>query len=293
MTQLMTALPVAWQDGDMSANSANRSVSHLGRTMKLDREAHHLTLRAFAAEIEHDYSTLSRVETGRRPMNEALAVKCDSAFPERRGWYLQYLQESREWTPAGFRDWRDFEDKATVIQFWAPGVIHGMLQTPDYAHALLKTVRSSTVSQINARLNSRMQRQQRILYRPEPPQASFVVDELALYRCVGSPEVMAAQCRHLIEASKLAHVTLQVLRAVEHAVTSSNLMVTESAAFAETSLGGYVHTDAETVTTARQLMASITGECYPVSASLVRIERMEQVWTGVRAATATPKAATA
>lgn len=277
----------------MGGNNVNSAATHLGRQMKRDRQAHGWTLRELAARTEVNYATLSKVENGKRPFFEKLAIACDKQFPERRGWYLTYYEESKSWVPAGFRSWGEYEDKAATIRSWTPGVVDGMLQTSDYARALLATVPGVAAEVISARLASRMQRQQRFLYRPEPPLSSFVVDELSLYRCVGSPEIMAAQMRHLAEVAKLPQVTIQILPALAHPAGASSFMVTHEAAYAEHVLGGYVFTDAETVTTAAHLFTTISAESYTASGSLARLGRLEDIWNGVRAATAAHKAASA
>ena len=45
---------------------------------------------------------LSRIENGKRPPTEVLAAACDKAFPERRGWFCDWYQESRTWTKVRF-----------------------------------------------------------------------------------------------------------------------------------------------------------------------------------------------
>ena len=56
-------------------------------------------------------------------------------------WYTDYYNESRQQAevPPGFRDWSEIEDKAVQMRAWSPGIIHGLLQTEDYAAALLRT----------------------------------------------------------------------------------------------------------------------------------------------------------
>ena len=277
----------------MEANKVKGAATHLGRTMKRDREAHHWTLRAFATQIEYNYVSLSRIENGHRPFTERLALKCDNAFPERRGWYLQYYEESKYWTPPGFRDWTEFEDNAQVIRTWSPGFLHGLLQTTDYARAQLESASDASVEAVNARLAARMARQKRVLFRPEPPLASFVVDELSLYRCVGSPEVMAAQMRHLADVARLPYVTLQVLPAVQHPAGASGFVIADSAAYAEHTFGGYTFTEADKVAEARHMWSTICSESDKASVSLRKIERMVETWNGVRALTRTRTAATA
>lgn len=291
--QRATIPPDSCQTNEMSANKINSAATHLGRQMKRDRQAHGWTLRELAARTGINFATLSRVENGKRPFFEKLAVACDGQFPERRGWYLTYYEESKSWMPAGFRSWGEYEDKAAIIRAWSPSFLHGLLQTSDYADAQLRTASDATAEMTSARLASRMERQRRVLYRPEPPTAYFVVDELSLYRCVGSPEIMATQMRHLAEVARLSHAVVQVLPAVAHPAGASGFVVTDQAAYAEHVIGGYVFTDTETVTGTLRLFSTIQSESDKASVSLAKIERMTEIWTGVRAHTQMPMAATA
>ena len=56
-------------------------------------------------------------------------------YLKRRGWFTDWLSESREWAeiPATFRSWPDYEDRATTIRTWTPGIIGGLVQCEDYA----------------------------------------------------------------------------------------------------------------------------------------------------------------
>jgi hypothetical protein len=78
-----------------------------------------------------------------------------------------------------------------------PGILHGLLQTEGYARAILETSTDAAEEITRVRLASRLERQRRVLGRTGPPQATFIIDQLSLYREVGSPEVMAEQCAHL------------------------------------------------------------------------------------------------
>src|SRR6185437_12259296 len=164
---------------------------------------------------------------------EAVAKACDLVFKERRGWFLEFYEESRSWTPPGFRSWAEYEEKAAVLQVWAPTVVHGLLQVEGYVRAMLAVYPGVSDEVINARLANRLERQRRVLMRDEPPEAHLIVDEMALYRRVGSAEVMATQMAHLLELATLDHVRLQVMPAIEHPCTASEMIITDTAVYAE------------------------------------------------------------
>jgi DNA-binding XRE family transcriptional regulator len=277
----------------MAGNNGSSAATYFGRQMKAERIAHGWTLRELAARTGIDFATLSRIENGKRPPTEKLATACDTVFPERRGWFLDYFEESKSWVPAGFRSWGEYEDRAVTVRSWTPGVVDGLLQTEAYARALLETSGAAD-EVVSARLDARMARQQRVLYRGEPPLTWFVVDELSLYRRVGTAEVMAGQLRNLADVARLGHVTLQVLPAVAHPATQGSFVVTDVAAYAEHSFGGYTFTEPETVTAALRLFANIGAESNKASESLATIEGLADLWrTGEPRATAARTAASA
>jgi hypothetical protein len=180
------------------------------RLRSATRLAHGLGLREFAQQTGINAGHLSRIENGKRPPTENVATACDTAFPERRGWFTEYYEELRGWSevPAAFRNWSELEEKAVRLCDWWPSVVTGLLQTEDYARALIDVVPGTTSQAAAARLANRMERQRRVLGRDSPSKVIFLVDELALYRCVGSAEVMAAQLRRLCEVAAMPAATL-------------------------------------------------------------------------------------
>jgi hypothetical protein len=183
--------------------------------------------------------------------------------------------------PAAFKDWQEPEDKAASLRVWMPGIVHGLLQTEDYARALIAAVPRTSPEVAAIRLASRMDRQQRVLLREDdPPTVWFVVDELALYRCVGSAQVMAAQMGRLSGAAAMPCVTLQVLPAVAHCANASEFIITgDAATYAEHVTGGYVFTDEQTVSGLAVRFDTLRGECYKVSESAALLERMCELWS--------------
>lgn len=223
----------------MTAKTGDNPATHFGRQMRKERIARGWSLQELSARAEVHIGTLSQVENGKRAPTEKLAMACDRVFPERHGWFLEYYEESKSGMPPGLRSWAEHEDKAVRLYVWCPGTVHGLFQTKDYARVFLSTLASVPGQVVEARLASRMARQQRVLYQDDPPAVVCIIDHVALYRGVGSAEIMAAQMRHLLEVATMPNVTLQVLPAVAHPATASELIIADNdAAYAEHLVAG-------------------------------------------------------
>ena len=160
--------------------------------------------------------------------------------------------------PAGFRSWSEIEDRAASLRSWTPGIVDGLLQTEDYARALISVQPAVTDEVAASRLANRIERQRRVMTRADPLSVWFVVDEAALfYRCVGSPEIMVGQMRHLLSMAALPLVTVQVIPAVAHPANASGFLVADDSAWCEHVAGGYVFTGGETVTLLARLFDSL------------------------------------
>jgi transcriptional regulator with XRE-family HTH domain len=269
--------------------------THFGRQLRKERLAHKWSLREFAARTGIDFSQVSRIENGKQPPSEKVARACDEAWPERDGWFMEFYEESKSWTPAGFRNWSEIEDKAVRLRVWAPGIMHGLVQTQGYARALIDVEPAITDEVARIRLAARKERQRRVLMRPgDPPTAWFIIDEVALYRRVGSAEIMAGQLDHLLEVAALPWVTVTVMPAVAHPANASELIIVDdSAAYVEHLIGGFTYVEDVTVSAASTRFDTLRGECYRVSESLALIKEMHEQWTAgvsplTRAATAGP-----
>lgn len=279
----------------MSGNNAGSAVTHFGRQMRKERLARGWSIQELSAHMDIAAGHLSRIETGKRPPTENIAIKCDEVFPDRRGWFSEFYSESRSWTPPGFRPWAEYEDAATTLRSWYPGILTGLVQTTDYARAVLSVAPGATDEQVNARLASRVERQRRLFRRANPPSVWFVIDELALYRRVGSPAVMAAQMGRLLEVADMPRVTVTVMPPVVHPGNESGFIIADGGAvYAEHVAGGYVFTEEEITTTTIARFDSLRAESYRASESTALIGRMTELWkTGVRPATAAQTAAIA
>ena len=185
----------------MAGSLVNGAAGHFGRQMKKERLARGWSILELAQHMGVDAAHLGRVESGRRPPTENMAARCDDVFPERRGWFTEFYDESRHWpeVPATFKSWPEYEDKAASLRDWSPSIVTGLLQTQAYARALISVQPHITPETADARLANRMQRQKRVMGRDNPPVTWFIIDELSLYRQVGTAQDMAAQLRHLTD----------------------------------------------------------------------------------------------
>ncbi|MFD3376922.1 MULTISPECIES: helix-turn-helix domain-containing protein [unclassified Streptomyces] len=171
-------------------------------------------------------SKVSRIETGRsgvKPtdvellldayevrdaeLRELLVVLAGSDDNGRHHWWHAY----RGLLPSTYSDFISLESQASVMRTLENTVVPGLLQTPEYAREVtLAAVDGAPDDKVDALVEVRIARQD--VLRSNPPlRLSAVLDEAALRRTVGGPEVMARQLDHLREAAHLPHVRIQVL----------------------------------------------------------------------------------
>jgi transcriptional regulator with XRE-family HTH domain len=197
----------------LTASGAADPVRHFGRQVKKARLARGWTVREAGRQLGYDDAQVSRVENGNRPPTEGFAKACDRVWPERNGWFLDYYNESREWlaTPPWFRPWIPLEAAATELRVWQNEVVPGLLQTEDYARAIMSLEPGLTQEVAAERVVARMARQS-VLMRPDLA-AWYLMSEVALRTVVGSLAVIADQAEHLLTVSALPSVTIQVVPA--------------------------------------------------------------------------------
>jgi Domain of unknown function (DUF5753)/Helix-turn-helix domain len=123
-----------------------------------------------------------------------------------QGWWHHYSDVLPQW----FRAYVDLEQAATLIRTFEAQFVPGLLQTEAYARAVMGGALEESAEDIQRRVDLRVARQA-LLTSKDAPRLWAVIDEAALRRPVGGPEVMREQFDHLIECSRLNNVTLQVL----------------------------------------------------------------------------------
>jgi transcriptional regulator with XRE-family HTH domain len=261
-----------------SGSNGKGVAGHFGRQMRRDRLAHGWSITELAKRSGINAAHLGRIESGLRPPTVRVADALDKVLPERRGWYLQWLDDIRTApeVPATFRSWSDYEDQSATLRLWTPLIVDGLFQTEDYARALI-TLTGVTGDVAAARLAARMERQRRVLGRCR---VSYVLDQSALYRLAGSPQIMATQLRHLLDAAALPNVVLQVMPEVAHVALAAAYVLADDAVWSEHVVSGGVYTDPEIVASVAVRHDNLRGECLKVSESLALIGRLAEQWTG-------------
>ncbi|MFI6321394.1 helix-turn-helix domain-containing protein [Nonomuraea sp. NPDC050556] len=198
----------------------------LGQELKLLRERRRLTGRDVAEALGWSPSKVSRIESSKtmpsaediealgrlydlddEKLTELLELLRDA---DKRGWWETYEGE----LPEEYIRLLGMEDEATVHRHWEPQLVPGLLQTEDYARAIILAGRGISRiahSGVRARMDARLERQKHVLDRADPPMIHTVIDESALLRRFGEASVMRTQMEHLLELSVLPHVSVRIL----------------------------------------------------------------------------------
>jgi transcriptional regulator with XRE-family HTH domain len=124
------------------------------------------------------------------------------------GWWYKYRDVLPEW----FSAYVSLESEASVIRLYEPHYVPGLLQTHDYATALMRVgFPNESKQDVGRRVALRMKRQD-LLAKPEAPNVWAILDETVLRRPVGGPEVMRAQFDRLTEVLDMPKVRIQIMR---------------------------------------------------------------------------------
>ncbi len=196
----------------------------LGAQLRRLREASNLTTGQAAEAIRATHSKISRLERGRTPARQRdvadllslygvtdeaereqlLALTRQASAP---GWWQQYSDILPRWLEL----YIGLEKAASIIRTYEVQFVHGLMQTEDYARAVILISNAHLpAEEIDRRVSLRMRRQQ-LLTQPGAPGLWAVLDEAALRRPPGGPTVVRAQLEHLLQLTDLPNVTLQIV----------------------------------------------------------------------------------
>jgi transcriptional regulator with XRE-family HTH domain len=214
--------------GELSAESPRLGSAvvriMLGAQLRRFREAADVTVDAAAWRIRASRSKISRMENGRsgfkdRDVSDLLELYGVTDAQVVAGMLGLATQANAQvwWAkhadilPGWLEPYLGLEASATRIRTFDLQWINGLFQTEDYARAVTMIgARRVARAEIDRRVSVRLRRQE-LLTAASSPRVWSILDEAALRRSVGGAEVMREQLRHLIKASELASVTLQVV----------------------------------------------------------------------------------
>lgn len=190
------------------------------------REESGKSLATLGEETTYDRAYLHKLETGARVGSPGVIAALSAAYGT--GDRLTMLwQLAREDAFADkYKRFMELEAKATVQYAYSVGAIHGLLQTEGYAREVFEATRPRDENELAEEVAARLGRQD-LLRREDAPHFRAVLDESVLRRKTRDPKEWVRQLEHLVEASRLPNVTLQVLpfEAGPHALLGTSVTI--------------------------------------------------------------------
>lgn len=200
---------------------------NLGRTLKRLREQAAISFAEAYQRLEFSSATLSRIESGKtaptvhtlRSMLDLYGVPADewdeilqlTRQAKADPWWKPFASHSSRY-PFMSLGFTELEAAASKVRSYEPSYFQGLLQTSDYASAVLRTsLLNRSQRQFAGQVAIRLGRQRRLYDVQDPLCLEAVIDETVVRRRIGSVEVMAAQLAKVEEMIKLPNVTLRVV----------------------------------------------------------------------------------
>lgn len=213
-----------------SPTAGRRRLRH---ALRRARDAAGLTQEQVAEAMDWSLSKVIRIETGGVGISTTdlrqllLLYHIDgptevselvelARIGRKRPWWTRY----KEVVPSGYLSYIGLEDESTALRCVSPTGVPGLLQTEEFARALVDASLWTTAVEgrprpapavVGERADLRMIRQREVLHRPIPPEITAVLDEAVLYRQIGGPGPLRRQLLHLLELGRAPHITVQVL----------------------------------------------------------------------------------
>lgn len=196
----------------------------VGAQLRRLREARRIKCEDAGGAIRASHSKISRMELGRigfkrrdvadlltfygvhdgAERESLLALAEEANMP---AWWHGYA----DLVPSWFEAYLGMEAAASVIRTYEVQFVPGLLQTEDYARAVIRLGHpDASTTEIERRVELRMKRQA-ILQRPDAPKLWAVIDEAALRRPYGGAATMRSQIKRLIDLAELPSITIELM----------------------------------------------------------------------------------
>lgn len=270
----------------MARDSQVSALAMFSEELRRARARAGLTQDQLAEKVAYSPSLVAHVETGSRAPSADFARRADEALGT--GGLLSRLQPfvRSEAYPAWFRDWVEIEREATSLRWFEPLLIPGLLQTEDYARAVLEAANPARgEGEIDRLVSARMDRQA-ILTQDEPPLLWVIIDEGVLARPVGGRRVMREQIDHLLVAARQPKIMLQVvpIGAGAHPGLAGHFVIASfdgspDVAYLDNALAGQIAERAEHVSRVALLYDILKAEALAPRASIDLMRKAVETWT--------------
>lgn len=261
-------------------------IERFGRELARVRNSMGLSQKQLGARLGVSPSLIGHIEIGSRNPKPDLAARCDEIFtsgdifkrlcraitaPAAPGWYIEWVHE--------------IEPRAHTLRSWDPMVIPGLLQTANYARAIFRGHRLTSEPEVEEQVQARMQRTL-ILDVEKPLQLWFLIDEWAMRRPIGGPQVMAEQLDHLIAIAERRNVTIQLVPVdspctdgLMSAFTIADLPEAPTTVSVDSAGQAEVSTDPDFVSLIWSRYDSLRTEAFRPGESLIMLKEARQQWS--------------
>ncbi|GAA1504100.1 helix-turn-helix transcriptional regulator [Sphaerisporangium rubeum] len=262
-----------------------KSLTIFGDELRERRMRAQVTQQQLADMTQFSRSLLAFIERGERTPSRNLAQRCDDALRADGELLHLWTQLTRDASPRWFRTWLEVEEEAHTLHTWQPLVIPGLLQTEDYARAVIRGEAGITTTQVEKAVNARLERQQ-IFAREAPPMLWAVIDEGVLHRPIGGRTIMRNQVRRLLDAIESPHIGIQVVPTTLGITTGllggfviAQMPDTPDTVYIESATHGHVSTRPEDVKVIQSSYDTVRAEAQPQPHSIELIREAEKRWT--------------
>lgn len=228
-----------------TAHSPTVGRRRLRHALRDARDAAQLTQEQVADEMDWSLSKVIRIETGvvsistsdLRQLLQLYRVEDPAQVTElvelarigrRKPWWTRY----KDTAPAQYLSYVGLEDESIAQFSFSPYSLPGLLQTEEFAHAVVDAIvppirlpgAAAPTSRLEPKMAAdlvdlRMMRQREVLHREHPPQITAILDEAVLWRQIGGPQVLKRQLLHLVALGSRPRLTIRVLPFTAHMVT--------------------------------------------------------------------------
>jgi hypothetical protein len=260
-------------------------LAYYGFELRRHREAHGLKQGQLGEIIYCTGSLVGQIETARKVPTRDFSERVDAALGTDGLFSRLVGLVLRSQLPTWFQPYAEMEAKATYISTYQAQVVYGLLQTEEYARAVLAT---GMPDDLDGLVAARMERQ-RILEREQPPLTWVVLDEAVLLRPIGGRDVMRRQLGNLLDFTRNRWMHIQVLPNVvgEHASLAGSFNVLRfdddpDIVYTEDVIAGHMTASPETVREAALRYARLQAAALSVEDSAALIARVMEERYGDR-----------